>query len=91
MRDQRVENLAKILVRYSTKVEKGESVVIGGASSAEPLLLAIYEETLRAGANPIVQMAPEAGSMRACASTNAALPRPSVASSLRASATSAKT
>jgi hypothetical protein len=39
----------------------------------------------------IVQMAPEAGSMRACASTNAALPRPSVASSLRASATSAKT
>jgi aminopeptidase len=59
VRDQRVENLAKILVQYSTKVQKGESCVIGGASSAEPLLLAIYEEVLRAGGNPIVQMAPE--------------------------------
>jgi aminopeptidase len=59
MRDQRVENLAKILVRYSTGVKKDEAVVIGGASSAEPLLLSIYEEVLRAGGNPIVQMAPE--------------------------------
>jgi aminopeptidase len=59
MRDQRVENLAKILVQYSTAVKKDEAVVIGGASSAEPLLLAIYEEVLRAGGNPIVQMAPE--------------------------------
>jgi aminopeptidase len=59
MRDQRVENLAKILVQYSTNVQKGESCVIGGASSAEPLVLAIYEEVLRADGNPIVQMAPE--------------------------------
>jgi len=59
VRDQRVENLAKILVQYSTKVQKGETCVIGGASSAEPLLLAVYEEVLRAGGNPIVQMAPE--------------------------------
>jgi aminopeptidase len=59
MRDQRAENLAKILVQYSTKVENGETVVIGGASSAEPLLLAIYEEVLRAGGNPIMQMSPE--------------------------------
>ena len=59
MRDQRVQNLAKIIVGYSTAVQKDEAVVIGGASSAEPLLLAVYEEVLRAGANPIVQMAPE--------------------------------
>src|SRR3954471_7311031 len=59
MRDQRAENLAKILVQYSTAVKKGESVVIGGASSAEPLLLSVYEEVLRAGGNPIMQMAPE--------------------------------
>jgi aminopeptidase len=58
MRDQRVENLAKILVQYSTQVKKDDAVVIGGASSAEPLILAIYEEVLRAGGNPIVQMAP---------------------------------
>jgi aminopeptidase len=59
VRDQRAEALAQILVRYSTKVERGETVMIGGASSAEPLLLAIYEEVLRAGGNPIMQMAPE--------------------------------
>jgi aminopeptidase len=59
MRDQRVEALAQILVRYSTKVQKGETVFIRGASSAEPLLLAIYEDVLRAGGNPIVNMAPE--------------------------------
>jgi aminopeptidase len=33
--------------------------VITGTSSGEPLLLAIYEEVLRAGGNPIVQMSPE--------------------------------
>src|SRR3954471_201787 len=59
MRDQRVQNLARILVRYSTGVKKDDAVVIGGASSAEPLLLAIYEEVLRAGGNPILQMSPE--------------------------------
>jgi len=59
MRDPRAENLAKILVRYSTEVTKGDVVVIAGASSGEPLLLAIYEEVLRAGGNPIMQMTPE--------------------------------
>jgi aminopeptidase len=59
MRDPRAENLAKILVRYSTEVKPGETVMLGGASSAEPLLLALYEEVLRAGANPIMQMSPE--------------------------------
>jgi aminopeptidase len=59
MRDQRVQNLAKILVQYSTAVKKDEVVVISGASSAEPLVLATYEEVLRAGGYPIVQMAPE--------------------------------
>jgi aminopeptidase len=61
MRDQRADALAAILVQYSTAVKKGETVVIGGATSAEPLVLAIYEEVLRAGAHPIVQMAPEEG------------------------------
>jgi aminopeptidase len=59
MRDQRVENLAKILVQYSTGVKKDDVVVISGASSAEPLVLSTYEEVLRAGGYPIVQMAPE--------------------------------
>jgi aminopeptidase len=59
VRDPRVQNLAKILVRYSTEVRDGDVCVIQGATSGEPLLLAIYEEVLRAGGNPVVQMAPE--------------------------------
>jgi aminopeptidase len=57
MRDPRIQNLAKILVGYSTGVKEGETVVIEGESAAEPLLLAVYEEVLAAGGNPIVSMA----------------------------------
>src|SRR4051795_12719530 len=59
MRDPRAHNLAQILVRYSTKVQEGEVVSIDGESAAEPLLAAIYEEVLRAGAHPIVNMSLE--------------------------------
>lgn len=56
MRDPRAERLAKILVGYSTEVKEGEVVAIDGESAAEPLLLAVYEEVLRAGANPILNV-----------------------------------
>ncbi|HET7177123.1 MAG TPA: aminopeptidase [Solirubrobacterales bacterium] len=56
MRDPRAERLAKILVGYSTAVKEGEVVSIDGESAAEPLLLAVYEEVLRAGANPILNV-----------------------------------
>ncbi len=56
MRDPRAENLAKILVGYSTKVGEGDVVSIDGESAAEPLLLAIYEEVLKAGGNPILNV-----------------------------------
>jgi aminopeptidase len=59
MRDPRVQNLARILVGYSTKVKEGETVMIDGDSAAEPLLAAIYEEVLRAGAHPILNVALE--------------------------------
>ena len=59
MRDQRAEGLARILVRYSTRVGKGDICVIQGSTSAEPLVQAVYEEVLRAGGLPVVQMAPE--------------------------------
>ena len=52
MRDPRAESLAKILVGYSTKVKEGEIVAIDGDAAAEPLLLAVYEEVLKAGAQP---------------------------------------
>ncbi len=57
MRDPRAENLAKILVGYSTKVKAGEVVSIDGEIGAEPLLRAIYEEVLKAGAHPILNVA----------------------------------
>ena len=52
-----MERLAKILVGYSTEVKEGEIVAIDGESAAAPLLLAVYEEVLKAGANPIVNVA----------------------------------
>jgi aminopeptidase len=56
VRDPRAERLAKILVGYSTKVREGEVVSIDGESAAEPLLLAVYEEVLKAGAHPILNV-----------------------------------
>ena len=59
VRDPRAESLAKILVGYSTKVKEGEVVAIDGDSAAEPLLLAVYEEVLKAGAHPMMNVALE--------------------------------
>ena len=59
MRDQRADALAQILVRYSTKVQKGDVCVIQSTTTAEPLVQAVYEEVLRAGGLPIMQLATE--------------------------------
>jgi aminopeptidase len=59
MRDPRVDALARVLVNYSTAVREGDVCVIEGESAAEPLLQSIYEEVLRAGGRPIVQMSLE--------------------------------
>ncbi|HEX2413731.1 MAG TPA: aminopeptidase [Thermoleophilaceae bacterium] len=57
MRDQRADALAQILVRYSTRVEPGDVCVIQSTTAAEPLVQAIYEEVLRAGGFPVMQLA----------------------------------
>jgi aminopeptidase len=57
VRDPRVDALAKILVGYSTAVEEGEVVSIDGETAAAPLLLAVYEEVLKAGAHPVLNVA----------------------------------
>ena len=59
MRDPRVTGLARILVEHSTRVKEGDVCTIEGGSAAEPLLQAVYEEVLKAGGNPIVQMSME--------------------------------
>ena len=56
MRDQRAEALAQILVRYSTKVTKGDVCVIQSTTAAEPLVQAVYEEVLRAGGLPVMNI-----------------------------------
>ena len=61
MRDQRAEALAQILVRYSTKVQKGDVCVIQSTTTAEPLVQAVYEEVLRAGGLPIFNLTPRGG------------------------------
>ncbi len=62
MRDQRADALARVLVGYSTRVEQGDVCVIQSTTTAEPLVQAVYEEVLRAGGLPVLQLAPEGAS-----------------------------
>ena len=59
MKDSRVEALAQILVRYSTRVQRGDVCVIQGTTTGEPLIQAVYEEVLRAGGLPVMQLTTE--------------------------------
>ena len=59
MRDQRADALAQILVRYSTEVREGDVCAIQSTTNAEPLVQAVYEEVLRAGGLPIMQLSTE--------------------------------
>ncbi len=56
MRDQRVENVADVLVEHSVGVKKGDLVTIRGAYVAEPLLLAIYQRCLERDAYPMMRV-----------------------------------
>ncbi len=59
MKDQRADALAQILVRYSTNVQKGDVCVVQSTTTAEPLVQAVYEEVLKAGGYPVMQMTSE--------------------------------
>jgi len=59
MRDPRIDKLAQVLVRYSVGVRKDDLVRISGPPVAEPLIVAIFRETLLAGGYPHVRMAPD--------------------------------
>ena len=54
MVDERDRKLAKILVEHSTKVKKGDRVVINGDIIAEPLIKEVYKLCLKKGAHPAV-------------------------------------
>jgi aminopeptidase len=59
MRDQRAEQLARILVEYSCDVKEGDVCLVQGETAAEPILLAVYEEVLERGGFPIVDLSME--------------------------------
>lgn len=50
---------AQVLVDYSTKVKKGDLVVIRGDAQAQPLIQAVYEEVMKKGAHPVVRVSLE--------------------------------
>ena len=56
MRDPRINGLARVLTEYSLELKQDQVCLIEGSSAAEPLIRAIYESVLDAGANPIVNM-----------------------------------
>ncbi|MCR4403958.1 MAG: aminopeptidase [Candidatus Acetothermia bacterium] len=56
MADPRVEAVAKILVEYSVEVKPNQLVRITGAPEGAPLLLAVYQEVLKRGAHPWLQL-----------------------------------
>ncbi|MEM6458665.1 MAG: aminopeptidase [Planctomycetota bacterium] len=58
MRDPRLDALARVLVNYSTAVQPGQLVRLAGDPVGLPLIEALYEQVLRAGAHPVVRLAP---------------------------------
>ncbi len=48
------DKYAEVLVNYSLKTKKGESVMIRGSYIAEPLIQSVYREVLKAGGHPFV-------------------------------------
>ncbi len=58
MRDPRVDKLAQVLVHYATGVKPGQLVRITSDPCAMPLVEAIYEHVIRAGAIAYLNCAP---------------------------------
>ncbi len=50
-----LEKYARVLVEYSTRVKKGDLVVIRSTNEAQPLVKEIYKKVLELGANPVVR------------------------------------
>ena len=59
MRDPRIDKLARVLVEYSTGIKPGQLVRLTGSPVATPLLEALYEAAIKAGAHPFVKCTPD--------------------------------
>jgi len=60
MRDQRLDKLADVIVRYSAAVKKGDLCRISGESAGLPLMEALQEKILLAGGHPFVLITTDA-------------------------------
>lgn len=56
MGDPQIEQLAELLVRYSTGIRHGDKVLIQGSSYASTLITAVYRSVLRAGGLPFLAL-----------------------------------
>ena len=56
MRDERVGELARVLVDYSVEVGERDEVLVSGEVGAAPLIEAVYTRLLQVGATPITQV-----------------------------------
>jgi aminopeptidase len=56
MTDTRIDRLARLLVEYSTKIGRGDRVLIEAEPPAEPLVRALFEYILKAGGHPQLLM-----------------------------------
>ncbi len=54
--DPRVTKLAHLLVHYSLNLQKGQLLKIAGESVSLPLMKAAYEEAVKVGAHPYIQV-----------------------------------
>jgi aminopeptidase len=52
MQDPRTDRLARLIVEYSTHIQRGDRVLIEGETAAEPFIRSLFEHVLRAGGHP---------------------------------------
>jgi len=57
MQDTRLQKAAKILIDYSTRVKKGDRVIISTQIGAAPLALTVYKMCLERDAHPVIRCA----------------------------------
>ncbi len=58
MRDPRIDKMAAVLVHYSLQMKKGDLLWMIGESGGMPLLEALYEQSIRAGAHVFTTILP---------------------------------
>jgi aminopeptidase len=56
MTDPRTERMATLLVGYSAALQSGQRVLIEAETAAEPLVRALFERSLEAGAHPFLSI-----------------------------------